>query len=144
MKIITTHCNRNRKFPDHYKDSIPLSELLILFRVTGRWSRSQLTLGEGGSQPGQVASPCQGSFRDRQPFTPTGNLDSNSPACIWTVGGSQRTQKEPTLTRGEHAHPHRRTAQNRDPSPLAASRWEATLLLITTPLLQTCIIKNLT
>jgi len=39
--------------------SIPLSIPLILIRVAGRWSRSQLTLGEGRVHPGQVASPSR-------------------------------------------------------------------------------------
>jgi len=37
--------------PFHYPNR------LDLFRVAGRWRRSQLTLGEGGVHPGQVASP---------------------------------------------------------------------------------------
>jgi len=46
-----------------------------------RWSRSQLTLGEGRVHPGEVASPSQGTHRDRQAFmltfTPIGNLEIN-------------------------------------------------------------------
>jgi len=57
----------------HYDPSIPL----ILIGVTGRWSRSQLTLGEGRLHPGEVASPSQGTYRDTQPFTLTFTLMGN-------------------------------------------------------------------
>jgi len=45
----------------------------------------------------------------RQPctltLTPKDSLESpvNLTACFWMVGGSRRTRREPTHTRGEHA-----------------------------------------
>ncbi len=38
---------------------------------------------------------------------------TNSPACLWTVGGSLHTWREPTQTRGEHA----KSTQKGPPQP---------------------------
>ena len=80
-------------------------------RVAGCWSLSQLTLGERRGSPWTSRQVTAGlTHRDRQPltltFTPTGNSESpiNLHACLWTVGGSRRTWREPTQTRGEHAN----------------------------------------
>jgi len=64
-----------------FHPSIHYQYRFILIRIAGRWSRSQLTSGEGRGHPGQAASPSQGTHRDIQPFTLTfthmGNLVIN-------------------------------------------------------------------
>lgn len=47
------------------------------------------------------------SVTDWQPFQPMTNLESPvnlTTACLWDVGGSHSTQRNPTQTWGEHAN----------------------------------------
>jgi len=76
-------------------------------RVAGGWSLSQRSSGERRGSPWTGRRSITGPHRDKQPLTltPKDNLESpvNLTACCWTVGGTRRTQREPTHTRGEHA-----------------------------------------
>lgn len=69
--------------------------------LQGGWNQSQLILGE---QQGTVWISCQLitglTYGDKQPFTPTDSLTFF--ICLWIMGRTLMTQREPTQTQGEH------------------------------------------
>uniref|UniRef100_A0A669DAA6 Metalloendopeptidase n=1 Tax=Oreochromis niloticus TaxID=8128 RepID=A0A669DAA6_ORENI len=89
---------------------------LILSRVAGgAGAYPSCHRARGRVHPGQVASLSQGQHTGTDnhsrshSLTPSDNLDypinlSPQTACLWTVGGSRSTRREPTQTRGEHAN----------------------------------------
>lgn len=113
----------------------PLSKALVLSRVY--WSLSQLSFCQWCST---LRTDCQcitgRTYRCRQTFTPKDYLEAlvYLTACLWTVGRSHSTWREPTQTEGEHEL--RTEWQRANPQVLTRGlvcRCEVTVLTTTPP-----------
>ncbi|MEQ2303988.1 hypothetical protein AMECASPLE_022416, partial [Ameca splendens] len=87
--------------------------------VTGKLVPISRSLLAGGRvHPGQVASPLQGNtqtIKHTLIHPPKGNFQRDQlteQACLWTVGGTRSTWKEPRHAWGEHAN-----SMQKDPRP---------------------------
>ena len=95
----------------------------------GGCSLSQWSLGERRGSPWTDHQSITGSHRDEQPHTLLRTVletPINLTACVWTVGGSRRTRREPgenPRIHGENMQPpHRQNQPGLEPGTSAVRR----------------------